>query len=61
MLVNITMTVPQTEEVENALSNCWGVVAGISDAGLMVVRALMICWSLVPVGSIAMGPALVAM
>jgi len=62
ILVNITVTVPQTEEVKDTLSNCWGVVclAGISNAGLRNVRAVMIAWSLVPVGSSALGPTLVA-
>lgn len=44
VLVNITMTVPQPKEIEDALSNSWGVVclAGISDAcGLLAVRTVL--------------------
>lgn len=59
MLVNITVIVPQTKEIEDALSNSWGVVAGISNAWGLAVRAVMVAWSLVPVGSSAVGPALV--
>jgi hypothetical protein len=61
VLVNITMTVPQTEEVKDTLSNCWRVVclARISNAGLRDVRAVVIAWPLVPVGSRALGPTLV--
>jgi hypothetical protein len=63
ILVNITVTVPQTEEVKDTLSNCWGVVclAGISNAfSFGHGEAYMIAWSLVPVGSSALGPTLVA-
>jgi hypothetical protein len=39
----MTVIVPQTEEVEDTLSNRWGVVAlaGISNSGLMEVRAIL--------------------
>lgn len=63
MLVNITVAVPKTKEVEDALSNRWGVcLAGICNAfSVGHGEAYMIVWSVVPVGSSAVGPAVVAM
>lgn len=63
ILVKVTTIVPQTKETEDALSNSWGVVclAGISYSFRFGHgEAYMVAWSLVPVGSSAMGPTLVA-